>query len=93
MLVASAPLLAMASFECVAPLPAAALELRETLAAGERLLEDRPARAGGRRAIRTGSAPIWILTVALEGGSGFPYADEESWALRDVDLRVAPGRK
>ncbi len=90
-LVASVALLAMASFECVVPLPAAALELRETLAAGERLLEI--ARRGP--AVLEPSEPAALPsdpTVALEG-VGFAYADEASWALRDVDLRVAPGRK
>src|SRR5207342_3092990 len=31
-------------------------------------------------------------TVALED-VGFAYADDDTWALRDVDLRIAAGRK
>jgi thiol reductant ABC exporter CydC subunit len=90
-LVASLALLAMASFEAVAPLPAAAQVLRSTIASGRRLLDI------------TGQAPSVVdpsipadppgdPTVTLEGVA-FGYANEESWALHDVSFRLAPDRK
>jgi ATP-binding cassette, subfamily C, bacterial CydC len=90
-MVASLALLAMASFETVAPLPAAASVLRSTIASGRRLLDI------------TGQAPSVVdpsdpadpprdPAVTLEQ-VGFGYANEESWALHDVSFRLAPGRK
>ena len=90
-MVASLALLAMASFEAVAPLPAAARVLRSTIASGRRLLDI------------TGQAPSVVdpsdpadpprdPAVTLEQ-VGFGYANEESWALDDVSFRLAPGRK
>jgi ABC-type transport system involved in cytochrome bd biosynthesis fused ATPase/permease subunit len=90
-MVASLALLAMASFEAVAPLPAAASVLRSTIASGRRLLDI------------TGRAPSVVdpsdpadaprdPAVTLEQ-VGFGYANEESWALHDVSFRLAPGRK
>jgi thiol reductant ABC exporter CydC subunit len=90
-LVASVALLAMASFECVVPLPAAALELRETLASGERLLDI----AGRGPAVPEPAVPVDLppdATVALED-VGFAYVDDVTWALRNVDLSIPPGRK
>jgi ATP-binding cassette subfamily C protein CydC len=89
-MVASLALLAMASFEAVTPLPAAARVLSVTVASGRRLL-----------AI-TSHAPVVVdppspadpprdPTVTLEH-VGFGYADGESWELLDVNLRIAPGR-
>ena len=67
MLVATLALLALASFEAVAPLPAAARELSATLAAGRRVLEltDR------EPAVRDPAEPLPAAgrppAVALEG--------------------------
>ena len=90
-LVASLALLALASFEAVAPLPAAARELSATLAAGRRVLEltDRepevhdpaePLPPPGRRA------------VALEGVTA-RYGAGEAPALEGVSLTLEPGRR
>jgi ATP-binding cassette, subfamily C, bacterial CydC len=90
-LVASVALLAMAAFECVAPLPAVALELRETLSSGRRLLEI----ADRAPAVTEPAVPADLPsdpTVALED-VGFAYVQGASWALHDVDLTLAPGRR
>ena len=90
-MVASLALLAMASFEAVTPLPAAARVLSATIASGRRLLaitSHAPAVVDPSRATDRPGDP----TVTLEH-VGFGYADEESWALRDVSFRLAPGRK
>jgi ATP-binding cassette, subfamily C, bacterial CydC len=89
-MVASLALLAMASFEAVAPLPAAAQVLRTTIESGRRLLAitaQTPAVADPSPA----AEPPGEATVALEQ-VGFGYGDDESWSLRDIDLRLAPGR-
>ena len=90
-LVATLALLAMASFEAVAPLPAAALRLQTTLDSGRRLL----AIAGREPAVTDPSLPAPLAAgsgVALEK-VGFAYGGDESWDLRGVDLRIAPGRR
>jgi thiol reductant ABC exporter CydC subunit len=89
-LVASVALLAMAAFECVAPLPAAAIQLRETMASGRRVLEI----ADGAPAVLEPAEPAELPldpTVTLDD-VGFAYTDGASWALHDVDLRLEPGR-
>ena len=93
-LIATLALLALASFEAVQPLAQAARELRETLAAGQRLLElDRPAtrdrripasprRASGRafrRCPRGGPRPLRRL-ASLRCSTA-------------LDLRLEPGRR
>jgi thiol reductant ABC exporter CydC subunit len=80
-LVATLALLAMASFEAVAPLPAAALRLL-ALAGREPAVTD-PARPAPRPA---GSE------AALEH-VGFAYGGDESWDLSAVDLRLTPGHR
>ncbi len=90
-LIAALALGAMATFEAVAPLPAAALGLQATLGAGRRLL----AIAGREPAVadpRRPAQPPTDATAALDG-VGFEYAGHETWGLRDVDLMLAPGRR
>jgi thiol reductant ABC exporter CydC subunit len=90
-LIAALALGAMASFEAVAPLPATARALHETLESGRRLLDftERSAPVADPET----PLPIPISTgVALERVS-FDHDDDERWELRDVDLRVAPGRR
>ena len=90
-LVATLALLAMASFEAVAPLPAAALRLQATLDSGRRLL----ALAGREPAVTDPAHPTPLpagADVAFED-VGFAYGDGESWELSGVDLRLAPGRR
>lgn len=91
-LIAMLALLALAAFEAVQPLAPAARELRETLAAGQRLLEltDR------EPAIRDPDAPLprpgATSAIALERVSA-RYAPGERLALDSVDLVIAPGRR
>jgi thiol reductant ABC exporter CydC subunit len=90
-LVATLALLAMASFEAVAPLPAAALRLQTTLDSGRRLLTI----ASRQPAVTDPALPAPLSAgsgVALEK-VGFAYGGDESWDLRGVDLRIAPGRR
>ena len=89
-LVATLALLALASFEAVAPLAGAARELAGIAAAGRRVLDvtDRepairdPAEPAAARA----KPPLALESVAAG------YGDEEP-VLRDVALRLEPGRK
>ncbi len=90
-LVATLALLALASFEAVAPLPGTARELASLLASGRRILEltDRaPQIADPPRP----APPPESATVALEFATA-RYADEEKPALSGVDLRLDPGRR
>ena len=90
-LIAALALGAMATFEAVAPLPAAALGLQATVAAGRRLL----AVTGQEPAVADPPAPgepPADMTAALER-VGMDPADGETWGLREVDLRLAPGRR
>jgi ATP-binding cassette, subfamily C, bacterial CydC len=90
-LIAALALGAMAAFEAVAPLPAAALGLRATLEAGGRLLEVAGRQPAVVDADRPAQAPR-VATPALQRVS-FDYGDGEAWGLRDLDLAVAPGRR
>jgi ABC-type multidrug transport system fused ATPase/permease subunit len=91
-LVATLALLALASFDAVAPLTAAARELSATVASGRRVL----ALVDRAPVIRDpGSplpAPLRGSVVALEGVTA-RYAVADEAVLRDVDLTLAPGRK
>jgi thiol reductant ABC exporter CydC subunit len=90
-LVATLALLALASFEGVAPLPAAALRLRTTLDSGRRLL----ALAGREPAVTDPAAPVAAPAgagVALEH-VGFAYGEQESWDLSGLDLELPRGRR
>jgi thiol reductant ABC exporter CydC subunit len=91
-LVATVVLLALASFEGVATLPAAAQELAATLAAGSRVLElvDRRALVSDPLSplAAVGSAP----TVALESVTA-RYATSDAPVLCDFDLTIDPGRR
>ncbi len=103
-LLALLTLLALASFEAVQPLAAAARELSATLAAGRRVLEltDRepavrdpaeplPPPPSARRSSSPSPSPSG-LSVALEG-VGVRYAPGEPRALKDVSLRLEAGRR
>ena len=90
-LVATLALLALASFEAVAPLPGTARELASLLASGRRILEltDRAPRIADPP---RPAPPPESATVALEFATA-RYADEEEPALSGVDLRLDPGRR
>jgi thiol reductant ABC exporter CydC subunit len=89
-LIALLALLALASFEAVQPLAAAARELSVTLAAGGRVLElaDRAAAVVDPAAPLP--APAWPFAVALENVRA-RYAPGERAALDGVSLRLQPG--
>jgi len=91
-LVGTLALLALASFECVAPLPGTARELAATIAAGRRVLDladQEPAVHDPQQPLDPPRRPA---AVALEGVTARYAADDED-ALRDVDLRLDPGRR
>ena len=89
-LIAMLALLALASFEAVQPLAAAARELSVTLASGRRVLE----LADGEAAVVDPAAPLpapsWPFAVALEDVRAC-YAPGERAALEGVSLRLEPG--
>jgi thiol reductant ABC exporter CydC subunit len=91
-LVAALALLALSSFDAVAPLPGAARELSATVASGRRVLDltDREPRVADPT--EPEPAPAGPVTVALEGVTA-AYPREESPALEDFDLRLAPGSR
>jgi ATP-binding cassette subfamily C protein CydC len=91
-LIATLALLALASFEAVQPLAAAARELSVTLAAGRRLLElvDRDAAVVDPET--PAAPPRWPFTVALEGVRA-RHAPGERPALDGLSLRLEPGRR
>jgi thiol reductant ABC exporter CydC subunit len=90
-LVAALALGAVAAMEVVAPLPGAALGLQGTTESGRRLLEIAHRRPVVADLVHTAPLPTGH-TMALEGVS-FDHGGDEAWGLRDVDLRLAPGRR
>jgi len=91
-LIAMLALLALASFEAVTPLAAAARELSATLAAGRRILELIDHEAAVHDPIDTAPAPHWPFAVALEGvRARYPRGPRP--ALDGVSLRLDPGER
>jgi len=90
-LVATLALLALASFETVAPLPTAARELTGTLAAGRRVLELTAREPAVRDPDRPAPAPRSPV-VALEGVTA-RYPEADSPAVASFDLRLEPGER
>ena len=90
-LVAALALAALASFEATAALPGAAITLRSTLGSGRRLLEI----AGREPTVVDPAHPATVpASSAVEvDHASFDRGDEESWGLRDIDLRLPPGRR
>jgi ATP-binding cassette, subfamily C, bacterial CydC len=91
-LIATLALLALASFDAVAPLPGVARELSATLAAGRRVLaltDERPTVRDADQPLAPPSAPA---TVALEHVTA-RYPGEDESALEHFDLRLDPGRR
>ena len=85
-------LLALASFEAVQPLPPAARELAETVAAGRRVLELTDREPAVVDPGRPGAAAGRPFAVALEDVRA-RYAPGEPPALDGLDLRLEPGRR
>jgi ATP-binding cassette, subfamily C, bacterial CydC len=91
-LVAALALLALASFEAVAPLAGAARELSATLASGRRLLELTDRDAAIREPAAPAPAPGWPFALELTGVRA-SYAGAPRPALDGVSLRLGPGEK
>jgi ATP-binding cassette, subfamily C, bacterial CydC len=91
-LIAMLALLALASFEAVTPLAAAARELSATLAAGRRILELTDQRASVLDSATPAPLPPWPFAVALEGASA-RYPGQPLPALHGMSLRLAPGER
>ena len=91
-LVATLALLALASFDAVAPLPVAARELFGSLAAGHRVLDLTDRQAAIRDPAVPAPAPSRSAVVALEGVTARYAADDEP-ALSGFELRLDPGRR
>jgi ATP-binding cassette, subfamily C, bacterial CydC len=89
-LIATLALLALAAFEAVTPLGAAARELSATLAAGRRVLELTARNAAVRNSPDPIPSPAWPFAVALEGVRA-RYPKEARPALDGVSLRLEPG--
>jgi len=91
-LVATLALLALSSFDAVAPLPSAARELSGTLASGRRVLhlaERVPLVADPLEPAQLPRAPV---TVALQGVTA-RYPSSISPVLKSFDLRLEPGSR
>jgi thiol reductant ABC exporter CydC subunit len=85
-------LLALASFEAVTPLAAAARELASTLAAGRRIIELTGQDATVHDPSNPAPPPVWPFAIELEGvRAGYPR--ERAPALVDVNLRLEPGER
>jgi thiol reductant ABC exporter CydC subunit len=91
-LVAMLALLAISSFDAVAPLPAAARELAAQLGAGQRLLELTDREPLVRDPADPLPAPGGPVTVALEGVTA-RHSGDEAPALRRFDLTLEPGKR
>ena len=91
-LLALLALLALASFEAVTPLAAAARELSKTLAAGRRILQLTNDEPLVRDPEEPALAPSWPFAVALEDvRAGYPHQPHP--ALDGISLRLEPGER
>jgi ABC-type transport system involved in cytochrome bd biosynthesis fused ATPase/permease subunit len=91
-LIALVALLALASFEAVAPLAAAARELSATLAAGRRILELTDRDAAVRDPTQPAPFPAGPFEVAFED-VGARYPDQPRLAVQGVSLRLRAGER
>jgi thiol reductant ABC exporter CydC subunit len=91
-LVATLALLALSSFEAVAPLPAAARELVGTLAAGRRVLELTAREPAVRDPVDPAPAPNGPATVVVDDVTA-RYPGAASPAVEHVSLALAPGER
>jgi thiol reductant ABC exporter CydC subunit len=90
-MIAALALGSMAAFESVASLPAAGLGLRCTLESAERILAIADLVPSIRDPADARTLPS-DSTLGLDDVT-FDYADDETWGLRDIDLRLTPGRR
>jgi thiol reductant ABC exporter CydC subunit len=89
-LVAMVALLALASFEAVTALAAAARALSSTVAAGRRISELTDHEATVLDPVAPASAPVWPFPVALEGVRA-SYPGQRRPVFDGLSLRIAPG--
>lgn len=89
---AALTLTALAAFEAVAALPAAAARLAETGSSARRITAVLDAPDPIRRPSRPLPPPEPPVTVRLRG-VGARYGPGEAWALDGVDLDLEPGRR
>jgi thiol reductant ABC exporter CydC subunit len=91
-LIATLALLALASFDAVTPLAAAARELTAALASGRRVLEVVDRTPAVRDPDVPAPAPAAAATVALEGVTA-RYDPAEPPVLEELDLVLEPGSR
>jgi ATP-binding cassette, subfamily C, bacterial CydC len=91
-LVATLALLALSSFDAVAPLAGTGRELAATLAAGRRVLELTDRRPSVTDPARPASAPGRRVDVALDGVT-VRYEAGQAAVLEGFDFRLEPGRR
>jgi thiol reductant ABC exporter CydC subunit len=91
-LIAALGLLALSSFDSVAPLPAAARELSGTLASGERVLELAEREPAVRDPSTPATAPSGAVRVTLEGVTA-RYGPDGPNVLEGFDLALPLGRR
>ncbi|HEY2655161.1 MAG TPA: thiol reductant ABC exporter subunit CydC, partial [Solirubrobacteraceae bacterium] len=92
-LIAMLALLALASFEAVSPLAAAARELSATLAAGRRVLDLVRRRPEVQDPAKPRPAPVWPFEVALEDVSARYPGDARDPVLDRFSMALAPGER
>lgn len=90
--IATLALLALASFEVVAPLPGAARDLEAMLASGRRVLAVTDREPAIVDPVAPAAPPSRPVTVALEGVIA-RYPGATAPALEGFDLRLEPGRR
>jgi thiol reductant ABC exporter CydC subunit len=91
-LIAMLALLALATFDAVTPLAAAARERSATVAAGARVLELGEREVAVTDPQHPAPAPRWPFSVALDGVRA-RYPGAPAPALEGFSLRLDPGRK
>ena len=91
-LIATLALLAIAAFEAVTPLAAAARELSATLASGRRVLELVDVEPTVHDPSEPAPAPVWPFAVALESVRA-RYPGEPHPAVDGASLRLEPGER
>jgi thiol reductant ABC exporter CydC subunit len=91
-LIAMLALLALASFEAVAALPATARSFSATLSAGRRILELTDRQASVQDPARPAPFPAWPFEIAFDDVSA-RYPDQPRAALEAVNLRLAAGER
>jgi thiol reductant ABC exporter CydC subunit len=89
-LVVTLALLALSSFDAIAPLPSAARELSATLASGQRVLDLTERTPAIDDPAHPAPLPDGPVTVALEDVTA--HYDDEA-VLEGLDLRIEPGER